>query len=352
MALLSRIVDVPLFLETGSNCLNSLNEILSLNNLLFTKAAVLFDTTTYNVAGEQVSVLLREIGTVTEEIQVDKCSIEFTKILRKRIRELQCTAIFGVGGGKVLDTGKYAAAKEGINFISIPTSVANDGIASPIAVIEKEGRKESLSAKMPLGIIVDLEIIKTAPIRTTRAGIGDLISNLSAIQDWKLASKERNEKFDAFAVLLSSMASSSIINVKSDNILEPEFLEKLVGGLILSGIAMGIAGSSRPCSGAEHEFSHALDTISDSPVLHGEQVAIGTILATYLRGGNWKEFVSLFEKWNIPTRAEDLGIPEEDIINALVYAPKTRPGRYTILEHIGINSAIARNAATKTGVIS
>jgi len=351
LALLSRIIDVPLFVEIGEGKLNKLDEILASNNLLFSKAAILFDATTYRIAGKCVSSLLEKMGTETKKIEIDGCTIEFVSVLRERVRKSQCTVIFGVGGGKVLDTGKYAAAKEGINFISIPTSIANDGIASPVAVIERAGRKESLGAKMPLGIVADLKIIKGAPIKITRAGIGDLVSNLSAVQDWKLANQEKKEKYDAFAALLSTMASNSIIDIKTDDILDLNFLERLVGGLILGGIAMGIAGSSRPCSGAEHEFSHALDMISNNPAMHGEQVALGTILATYLRGENWHEIVLFFRKLGVPTRSKELKIDSKDIIRALIYAPKTRPERYTILEHIGVNKEIARDAATRTGVI-
>ena len=72
----------------------------------------------------------------------------------------------------------------------------------------------------------------------------------------------------------------------------------LVGSLILSGISMGIAGSSKPASGAEHKFSHALDAISKSSSLHGEQTALGLIIATYLRGDDWERFVSLFRNFS------------------------------------------------------
>jgi len=351
MALLSRIIDIPLFLEIGKNSLKNFTTILLSNNLLFSKVLVLFDKTTYKIAGEDICCLLSKVKTQVDKLYVENCTLEFTRIIRKRIRELSCDVVLGVGGGKVLDTGKYAAAREGINFISVPTSASNDGIASPVAVIEKEGHKESLGAKMPLGIIADLEIIKTSPVRNIRAGIGDLISNLSAIEDWKLASQKGKEKFDNFAALLSASASETLLSMDKPNILHYDFLRKLVEGLVMSGIAMGIAGSSRPCSGAEHKFSHALDVILTSPALHGEQVAVGTIIATYLRGGNYKRFLSFLKAAGVPTNCKELGIPEEKMIEALIYAPKTRPGRWTILEDIKIDSQIAREALIKTGVI-
>ena len=150
---------------------------------------------------------------------------------------------------------------------------------------------------------------------------------------------------------LSASASETLLSMDKPNILHYDFLRKLVEGLVMSGIAMGIAGSSRPCSGAEHKFSHALDAILTSPALHGEQVAIGTIVATYLRGGNYKRFLSFLKAAGVPTNCKELGIPEEKMIEALIYAPKTRPGRWTILEDIKIDSQIAREALIKTGVI-
>jgi len=335
MALLSRVIDIPLFLEIGKNSLKNFTTILLSNNLLFSKVLVLFDKTTYKIAGEDICCSLSKAKTQVDKLYVEDCTLEFTRIIRKRIRELSCDVVLGVGGGKVLDTGKYAAAREGINFISVPTSASNDGIASPVAVIEKEGHKESLGAKMPLGIIADLEIIKTSPARNIRAGVGDLISNLSAIEDWKLASQKGKEKFDNFAALLSVSASETLLSMDKPNILHYDFLRKLVEGLVMSGIAMGIAGSSRPCSGAEHKFSHALDAI----------------VATYLRGGDYKRVVSFLKRAGVPTNCKELGIPEEKMIEALLYAPKTRPGRWTILEDIKIDSQIAREALIKTGVI-
>ncbi len=351
MALLSRVIDIPLFLEIGRDSVKNFTAILLSNNLWFRKVLVLFDRTTYEIAGEDICCSLSKVETQVGKLYVEDCTLKFTEIIRKKIREFSCDVVLGVGGGKVLDTGKYAAAMEGINFVSVPTSASNDGIASPVAVIEKRGHKESLGAKMPLGIIADLEIIKTSPARNIRAGIGDLISNLSAIEDWKLASRKREERFDNFAALLSASASESLLSMDKLDISHYDFLRKLVEGLVMSGIAMGIAGSSRPCSGAEHKFSHALDRILTSPALHGEQVAIGTIVVTYLRGGDYERFFSFLKRVGVPTSCEELGISEENMIEALLCASKTRPGRWTILEDMKIDRQIARKALIRTGII-
>ncbi|MCK4420597.1 iron-containing alcohol dehydrogenase [candidate division WOR-3 bacterium] len=351
MALISRIVDIPLFLYIESGCVDRLGEILSRNNLSFESVLLLSGPTTFQVLGEKVAETIRKTGSKVSTLTISDSTIDTAEKVTEKIKNSQYSVVFGVGGGKVIDIGKYAAANEGINFISVPTTVANDGISSPVSVITYNREKRSIMTKMPIGVIADIEVIKNAPIRTIRAGIGDLLSNISAVKDWELASQVKGDSFDEFSTLLSSRAAESVLNSDLDDILTEKFLNMLVGSLILSGISMGIAGSSKPCSGAEHKFSHALDAVAENPALHGEQAGLGLIITSFLRGDDWKRFISIFKRWGIPTTARELNISREDIIRALLYAPTTRPERYTILEHISIDEEKAMNAAKKTGVI-
>jgi len=274
-------------------------------------------------------------------------------LVRRRLREEDYDLVVGIGSGRVLDVAKYAAALEGVNFLSMPTLLSHDGICSPVAVIKDEqGRNRSLGARMPAGIIIDLEIIKKAPLRTIKAGIGDLVSNLSAIADWELAAAKVGESIDDFAALTSRTATVALLESKITDVTNETFLSMLANGLILSGVAMEIAGNSRPSSGSEHKFSHALDELYNLPNLHGEQVAVGVILSTYLRGENWQEIKDFFNNLDIPTTAGQLGINNHQLVEALIHAPGTRAGRYTILEDVKIDEQLAREAARVTGVIS
>jgi len=351
MSLISRVVDIPLFLHIESECIEKIGDILSQNNLLFKNVLLLSGDTTFKAAGRRAVDILKGLGKSVDVMRIPDSTIETAERVRASIKDSNYNVVIGVGGGKVIDVGKYASNLEGINFISIPTTVANDGICSPVSVISYKKEKRSIIAKTPIGVIADLSIIKDAPIRTIRAGIGDLLSNISAVKDWELAREIKGDNFDEFACLLSSRAAESVLISDSNDILSLEFLNKLVGSLTLSGISMGIAGSSKPASGAEHKFSHALDVISKNPALHGEQTSLGLIIATYLRGDDWERFVSIFEHWSIPTKAKELNISKEEVVKALIFAPKTRPDRYTILEHIKINEKKAIDAAEKTGVI-
>ena len=172
------------------------------------------------------------------------------------------------------------------------------------------------------------------------------------MEDWKLAYKLINEPFSDSAAALSLMTAKLLIE-QANNIQprHPESAGIVVKGLISSGMAISIARSSRPASGSEHKFSHALDKIAPKPALHGEQCGVGTILMMYLQGGDWKKIRSVLKQVNAPTNAKELGIKEEYIIEALTQAHNIRKSRYTILGDRGLTKEAALNIALKTGVI-
>ena len=144
--------------------------------------------------------------------------------------------IIGVGGGRAIDTGKYLAHKLGIPFISVPTTASNDGIASPIVSI----KQPSFMADAPIAIIADTEIIKKSPKRLLSAGMGDIVSNITAVLDWKLAYKEKGEKYSESSAIFSKTIAKELISyVLNSDLLE--YHNKLVKALVGSGIAIAIA---------------------------------------------------------------------------------------------------------------
>jgi glycerol-1-phosphate dehydrogenase [NAD(P)+] len=242
--------------------------------------------------------------------------------------------VVGVGGGRVVDVAKMAAAKAEIDFVSIPTQASSDGICSPVAVmVDEAGRPRSVGARIPVAIIADMTIISSAPEITWRAGLGDLVSNLSAVRDWRLAHQQNGEPYDDFACLVSEAAALSVID-EGANLADRRFRDKLVRGLILSGIAMEMARSSRPASGAEHLISHALDRLLPTPLPHGLQVALGTIAASLLRGDDVSRLVAYFRAMNLPVHPSELGIDMEMLILAIRRGPEQRPGRTTVLNSV------------------
>ena len=209
----------------------------------------------------------------------------------------------------------------------------------------------SVEAKSPLALVADTEVIAGAPHRLLASGCADIISNYTAVRDWELAHRLCGEAFSEYASTLSSMTAQIIMN-SSDSI-KPGLEESawmVIKALVSSGVAMSIAGSSRPASGSEHKFAHALSRIASNSGLHGEQCGLGTIMMMYLHGGDWQSIKNALSKIGAPTTASELGIREEHIIQALLYAHNIRPERYTILSR-GLNEKAAVNLAEATGVI-
>ena len=130
----------------------------------------------------------------------------------------------------------------------------------------------------------------------------------------------------------------------------PAAIRLVVRGLIVSGLAVEVVGTSRPVSGSEHKFSHALDMLSNRPAMHGEQVAVGTILSLYLHQDHWQRVKRALEIIGAPTTLKALGVDKEIAVRAMLHAPKIRPGRYTIFQHINIDRRLAEEAITSTGV--
>lgn len=265
------------------------------------------------------------------------------------ISKNEASLVLAIGGGKVLDTAKYACSNLNIPMLAFPTALSNDGISSPIAVVRLESI-ESKGSKPPIGIVVDIDVVKSAPKHTILAGVGDLISNISAVEDWRLAHEYKGVWIDRFAEILSRNAAERFIyyvlkngkadykdddndNSKESKIIhDSKFLTCLAEGLIQSGIAMSIAGSSRPASGAEHLISHALDRLLENPKPHGIQVGFATLFAMALRGSEFTDIIRAYNQVGFPTTFDSIGIPVEKFIEAIRIAPYTRKDRFTILD--------------------
>ena len=106
----------------------------------------------------------------------------------------------------------------------------------------------------------------------------------------------------------------------------------MIKALVSSGVAMSIAGSSRPASGGEHKFSHALDKLAPGKALHGESCGIGTIISMYLHGGDWRAIRTSLKIIGAPTTPADLGIEDSVAVDALLMAKAIRPERFTIFD--------------------
>jgi len=248
-------------------------------------------------------------------------------------------AVVAIGGGKTIDVAKLVCEAVDLPVIAVPTQLTADGIASPVSVIrDPQGHVQSCPARLPIAVLADLELIAEAPVESVRAGVGDLLANPSALRDWRLAAQAGREQVDDFAALLAQTASdvvyASDVSALGQGRPGADFLGRLLEGLVLSGLAMEIAGSSRPCSGSEHLFSHALDRLFPGTAMHGEQVAFGTLVTTALQGEDWQALQTFLRAAGMGRAAQGFDLTDEQIAAAFDLAPSTRPDRYTVLDEI------------------
>jgi len=241
--------------------------------------------------------------------------------------------LIGVGGGRVIDTAKIVSFNLDLPFISVPTAASHDGIASARASVSLGTGHSSLEAQPPVAIVADTAIIASAPHRLLAAGCADVISNYTAILDWELAHRVKGEPISEYALTLSKMTAE--ILVKDAHLIKPHQEESawlVVKALVSSGVAMSIAGSSRPASGGEHKFSHALDKLAPGKALHGESCGIGTIISMYLHGGDWRGIRSSLKTIGAPVTPAEVGIDDAVAVEALLMAKTIRPERFTIFD--------------------
>jgi glycerol-1-phosphate dehydrogenase [NAD(P)+] len=258
-------------------------------------------------------------------------------------------ALIAVGGGKTVDVAKSACERAGRPVIVVPTQLTADGIASPVSVIRtRSGRFDSRHARLPIAVVVDMEVIAAAPAERSRAGLGDLLANPCALRDWRRSAAAGGEEVDDFAALLAQAASDLVLasDLTSLGRGRPEhgLLERLLNGLVLSGLAMEIAGSSRPCSGSEHLVSHALDRLRPGTATHGEQVAFGALVCSRLQDEDWRPLRAQMAAAGMERALRGFDLPVDVLVEAFREAPATRPGRYTVLDEADLSEAALRAA--------
>jgi glycerol-1-phosphate dehydrogenase [NAD(P)+] len=297
--------------------------------------------------GEEIAATLRPRLENGEIWDVAGGSVQAGAELAARLRAGFYDAVVGIGGGRTLDVTKYAASLSGLPSVAVATSLAHDGIASPVASLadDQAGHKGSFGVQMPVAVVVDLDYVRRSDPAMRRSGIGDAVSNLSAIADWRLAERERGEAVDGVAVTFARVAATSVAH-REDGIEDDGFLIALAEALVLSGLAMATAGSSRPCSGGDHEILHAIDVLFPGTANHGELAGAASLFTSYLREdeGLARGIDACLRRHGLPRTPGDLGLTEEQFVEAVIRAPSTRPDRFTILEHLALDDAGVRRA--------
>ncbi|MCS7113086.1 MAG: sn-glycerol-1-phosphate dehydrogenase [Candidatus Bathyarchaeota archaeon] len=358
-------MEIPRYVVMGPKALEHIPGVCSKLGFRGLGYIVSGSTFTRRIA-EEVLSLLEEGGFKAVAVIVSgnpRCDgfIEEIRSIYRDAKKGGARFIVGVGGGTVLDTAKLISSWLNAPFVSIPTSTAHDGIASPAVSFLLRYRLSMCSEgevkiSAPMAIVADIDVIKDEPYHMVVAGFGDLIAKYTAVKDWRLAVRERGEEYSEYAASMSLM-SANLSSRHASSIKDKSVygIRVLVKALIGSGVAMSIAGSSRPASGSEHLFSHALDLLSFKhgfePRSHGVQCGVGSIVAMYLHGGDWMRIRNLLLSVKAPVDSKTLGIDEEYLVEALIEASRIRPERFTILSKIKPDRGVAEDILTKALVI-
>jgi len=345
----SHTMELPRLIEIGEKNIGDFGEFLKTLNKP-KKVSLICGTNVQKVLKIKVekSLKIKKIRFVWHTSTDNQ--IKSINKIKKNVKQDNSDLIVGIGGGRSVDTAKLISYNLSIPFVSLPTAASHDGMASPFVSV-KSDKPHSIVASAPMGVFVDIDIIKKAPSKLLASGCGDLIANIIAVKDWQLGHKRKKEYYGRYAADLAMM-SAKIVMENSSKFAKKGLDERvIVEGLISAGVASCIAGSSRPCSGAEHLISHALDKIAPGIGLHGEKCGIGSIMMAKLQGQDWKKIIKTLKDVGAPTTAKQIGLESNMIIEALMIAQELRPERYTILKEIKMTKKVAMNLAKITKVI-
>ena len=243
---------------------------------------VVYDTNTY-----QIPELIRP--TAKQEVVLNAVGLHAdensTAELMARMEE-GIEVLVAVGGGTVHDIVRYSAKQLGIPFVSVPTAASCDGFCSNVAAMTWHGYKLTMPCQAPELVVADLDVIVHAPWFLTASGFGDMVGKYVALADWRMSHAVTGE--EVCPVIYGIMWDAVECIWKNAEALREgsaEAYEAVTYGLLMSGLAMQMIGTSRPASGGEHHISHFIEVEPDvlgvhSDALHGEKVGVGTVIAS------------------------------------------------------------------------
>lgn len=240
------------------------------------KIVAVYDENTYKATCDRHITADCEVVLNPENLHANEHGVE---LLMQSLDD-KADVLVAVGSGTVHDITRYCAYKTGADFVSCPTAASVDGFCSSVAAMTWNGCKKTLTAVAPRLVLADTEIIKNAPVRLAKSGFGDMIGKYVALADWRIAHIITDEFYCERIFKLMSDATKAVLECV-DGIMSADesAFEKLMYGLLISGLAMQMMGNSRPASGAEHHISHMIEMLELSDNLHGEKVGVGTLVA-------------------------------------------------------------------------
>ena len=255
------------------------------------EAILIADCNTFAAAGHAVQMALEASGVKTRPLFIIDdpdlyAEMRFVEMVESALKNHDAIPI-AVGSGTLNDLTKLAAHRHGRSSVCIATAASMDGYTAYGSSITHRGSKQTFDCPAPLAVLADLDIIAAAPSEMGGWGYADMSAKITAGADWILADALGVEPIEPKAW---HIAQGSLWRALGDSAGvgngEPDAMRGLVEGLILGGFAMQSSRSSRPASGAEHQFSHLWDmqhhTHQGKAPSHGAKVGIATLAITAL----------------------------------------------------------------------
>ncbi len=335
-------------IRVGSGVIQELPGIL--RDLGASHIFLVTDNYTYEAAGRQVEQLLDQAGLPYHKrvFQTETPLVPNEYALGSVLAAMtsQDDMLLAVGSGTLNDVTKYVSARTGVPYVIAATAPSMDGYASTVAPTILDGFKTTLPAVYPAAIVADVDILKDAPMPMLTAGFGDIIGKFTSLADWRLSHQLNGEYYcPEVAGVIEAAVETCAANAKALAQREPQAIQAVTEALILSGLAMGMVGVSRPASGAEHQMAHywemdALRRGEEHP-LHGNAVGVGTVLAAslyemaaeYLPQGfaapDKGQILACLQAAGSCADPKELGIRRELCLESLLHAMELRD-RFTV----------------------
>lgn len=335
-------------IRVGSGVIQELPGIL--RDLGASHIFLVADNYTYEAAGRQVEQLLDQAGLPYHKrvFQTETPLVPNEYALGSVLAAMtsQDDMLLAVGSGTLNDVTKYVSARTGVPYVIAATAPSMDGYASTVAPTILDGFKTTLPAVYPAAIVADVDILKDAPMPMLTAGFGDIIGKFTSLADWRLSHQLNGEYYcPEVAGVIEAAVETCAANAQALAQREPQAIQAVTEALILSGLAMGMVGVSRPASGAEHQMAHywemdALRRGEEHP-LHGNAVGVGTVMAAslyemaaeYLPQGfaapDKGQILACLQAAGSCADPKELGIRRELCLESLLHAMELRD-RFTV----------------------